>query len=164
MKIPVAALLLPALFLGSGCASNVYSRRGTPDVAPLTPVMTVRLAQPAPAMEAGALARSGLFAVTTDPSCPNVVAVEPMRAAARCGTPLIGSMLCLGLVPVNFEVTGVFRYELNSGGTSQPRLLKLPLRRRVSMWEWLFRPFHDEAAVVARELARAGSAAALESR
>jgi hypothetical protein len=32
------------------------------------------------------------------------------------------------------------------------------------MWEWLFRPFHDEAAVVARELARTGAAAAPESR
>jgi hypothetical protein len=158
------ALLLPALILGTGCASNVYSRRGAPDVAPLTPTLTVRFAQPAPAMEAEALVRSGLFAVTTDPACPNVVRLEHMTAAARCGTPLIGSLLCLGLVPVNFAVTGVYRYELTVGGRPQSHLLQLPLRRRVSVWEWVFRPFHDEVEVVACELARAGSAITPESR
>lgn len=60
-----------------------------------------------------------------------------------CGMPFIASAIFLGIWPVSVTETHYFAYEIKHGKNSQRYIHEIPVKLRVSIWEWFAKPFSN---------------------
>ena len=145
--------IVAAALLAQGCATNIYLRAEAPPRVKSSS-LTVRVTNPQLEAEYVALRTSGIFTLTTDATCDNLLTLHEMRYVTRCGTPFLVTLLTLGLVPVRVPVCSAFFYDLKTSSGETTRIRRVPLDKRVSLWERPMRLFHSNASVLAEALRR----------
>lgn len=146
----------------SGCASTYHASR--PDAhdrqdkyeAMPDPVGPLYVVNKDMALEYSIFKKSGRFEESLTVTGGTPIALNPLiKTGMRCGTrPMTMSCMCAGLWPVTLgndaelsfttcqTPVETFSYDLNA-------------YERLSIWEWLFKPFNSEAGAYAKALKRA---------
>ena len=57
--------------------------------------------------------------------------------------PFIASAIFLGIWPVSVTERHYFAYEIKQGNNSQKYIHEIPVKLRVSIWEWFAKPFSN---------------------
>jgi hypothetical protein len=149
----VTWLALPCLI--SGCTSNLYLDQDAPQQSPAYPKETVFVTNPEIGEAYALLRDSGIYTLTTDPSARTRLTLEPPLRIPTCGMPMIASVYTLGLMPISLPEVSHFSYTLNREGQQATYAHDLKLYRRISVWEWLAKPFTaSEHALQVEALAR----------
>ena len=147
------------LFTVSGCAGHL--RYVGPEVAelpadqrPVAYVLNSEMKQEMAVLEA-----SSIYKLSSDPSTPSKIRLEPMERMLACGNPLIGSMFTLGLMPVHLPDGYTMRFSEEGPLGKKEFAYVLNMHYRYSLWE-RFYIFSNED----KELGAAVRAAALAKR
>lgn len=148
------AILTVILFL-SGCTSNMYVAdkklsMTLPVEKTIVYVTNQDIGEPY-----DILVRSGIYKITNLSSNPNKLTLEPIEDGVMCGMPLFSSMFSLGIIPVRLPNIDTFRYVIETPGSKIKYSHRLNVYTRVSLWEWLFKPFSkSKVDVMSEALAR----------
>lgn len=135
-----------------GCTSNVYlyNESGSEN-QPLSSKKSVYVVNPAH-KNYSVLQRSGIYTLSAEENTPAKLTIQDEEFYPACGNPMIGAVITLGLLPGYLDESEGFRYSLEESGKTTEYIHHLAMYRRISIWEWLFKPFQSEDEVKAKAL------------
>lgn len=128
-------------FLVVGCASNQYLDRVENDLQMSKIREKVFVTNPEIGTPYEILKSSEIYELVAESETDTKLTLESTQREYLCGNSLIASALFLGLIPVSLSDTTYFRYEISDQNGTQEYIHEIPIYTRVSMWEWLFKPF-----------------------
>jgi hypothetical protein len=83
------------------------------------------------------LKRSGVYTLSVDSVTATKIQLKPLQLIPGCGTPLVGTILTLGLFPGATYDQYRFSYSETTGSSSADREILIVLRIRLSLYEFL---------------------------
>ena len=144
-------LVLSLLF--TGCSSNVYLVKS--DEAPLIPQKEkVYVLNPELQYEYKILKQSNIFKLSDNKAGAKVIKLNKIvEKPYFCGTPIMGTVITLGLVPTSFPDSYIFSFEIIGTDSEESVEYILPVERTYSLYE-TFNFFHDSKEEVIAETLR----------
>jgi hypothetical protein len=140
MKGRFIALTL-AVAMTCACTSNQYLIEPEAPVDHSAVKDTVYVLNPEQAEQFSVLQQSGIYVISTDATTDKKLKLTGMYGEKLCGMPFLGAVVFLGLLPVSVEKDYRFTYEIQQGERRQAYLHNIPVKLRMSVWEWLATPF-----------------------
>jgi hypothetical protein len=150
-------LLIAVFLIGTGCKSTYLATH------PFHPYKfnggsePVFVTNPEMKLEYELLQRSGIYALTNQPT-GRTLTLNPIHdCSGGCANPLMLSGMTLGILPGFLPADIDFSYDFESGGERETRHHMLPFLVRYSMWDWLVAQTEDEVHELwGRALANSG--------
>ncbi len=141
-----------------GPTSNLYPTKPLQPLSVRYPGGKVVVRNPELSEELKILRTSGVFEIVSSDNATRVVELRPRQADGVCGNPLLVTFVTVGLVPATVSNPSTFSFRLEENGTVSERQFRLEAERRVSLVQWVFKPFHSEprtlGAILASEYER----------
>jgi hypothetical protein len=142
--VTVASVFTVLALLLSGCASTLHlasAKTALPFSDAGTPVFVTN---PELKREYAVLKKSGIYRLSETPEGARRLTLRPIVQYGRCGNPLMLSILTFGIIPGFLPAAMQFGYDLETGGTFQQIVHRLPLYERYSIWDRLAVGIGDE--------------------
>jgi hypothetical protein len=99
------------------------------------------------------LRSSGVFEIVSSDNATRAVELRPRQAGGVCGNPLLVTFCTFGLVPATVSNPSTFSFRLEENGSVSERQFRLEAERRVSLVQWVFKPFHSDTRTLGAILA-----------
>ncbi|HIJ74611.1 MAG TPA: hypothetical protein HPP83_10975 [Candidatus Hydrogenedentes bacterium] len=147
--------LLAATLLLVGCATNLYKYREYEIVPPRDVRPEVFVENPELKKELRILKHSKLFEISEDPSVETHIELHPLKEPGYCGMPALPALFTLGLIPGSGHTLSPYGFEYGIDGPQGKHRHSYVLPstyRRISLWEWFFKPFKNENCLLGRIL------------
>lgn len=149
----LCACALAALALGCG-TSHLYARGPLHTLPALHPGGRASVANPELAEELAILAASGIYELLPPGQAEQVIRLEPSFPVSPCGMPIVLTIVTFGLIPATAPYGSRFTYTVAAAdGSVDAHEFVLRADERISPFQYLMTPFHDDTATLGEILA-----------
>lgn len=134
-------LLIVAILLIQGCTSNLYLGESGLFKSDVNESKLLVYVTNANHKNYDVLKRAGIYELSSDEFVSTSLTLLDEDLYLRCGNPMLGAIVTLGILPGYIDASEGFRYSLEEKGLKTEYIHNLHIYQRISIWEWFAKPF-----------------------